>query len=138
MPTTKYKNKDYYKSEEYLSKRRAYARSLREKIFNHYGAACVCCKEDTNEFLTLDHINNDGATHRMSIFGRNKTGGYPFYLWVIRNNYPDDLQVMCMNCNMAKRIYGKCPHKVKSCEECGEPMQMLGEWSLMGGICFCR
>ena len=110
MPTTKYKDPAYYQQEEYLSKRRDYARRKRQQVFDHYGGECVCCSEATNEFLTIDHINNDGSTHRQSIFGRNKTGGYPFYLWVIRNNYPTDLQVMCMNCNMAKRIYGVCPH----------------------------
>lgn len=110
MPTKKYKDPDYYQQEEYLCKRRLYAKKKRQQVFDAYGGICVCCGENTNEFLTIDHINNDGAEHRKSIFGRNKTGGYPFYLWVIRNKFPDDLQVMCMNCNMAKRIYGVCPH----------------------------
>ncbi len=36
----------------------------REKVFNHYGKKCACCGESIYEFLTIDHINNDGAKHK--------------------------------------------------------------------------
>jgi hypothetical protein len=83
-------------------------RILREKIFAHYGDRCTCCGETQKEFLSLDHINNDGAKHRREL--GISTGGNRFYLWVVRNNYPPGLQVLCYNCNLSKEKYGYCPH----------------------------
>ena len=74
--------------------------------FDAYGGrVCGCCGIDIVEFLTLDHMDGDGAAHRRKI-GRNK-----IYFWVKENNYPVGFQVLCMNCNFAKGIYGVCPHK---------------------------
>jgi hypothetical protein len=84
---------------------------LKDIIFNHYGKQCVCCGESF-EFLTLDHINNNGAEHRRQL-GRPRAGGDAFYRWVIKNNFPEDLQPLCWNCNCAKSIYGICPHEKK-------------------------
>lgn len=80
-------------------------------IFNHYcnnDIRCMCpgCKEIMFEFLTIDHINNDGSEQR----GKKHPIGPNFYKWIIDNNFPDDLQILCWNCNIAKRTYGKCPH----------------------------
>lgn len=66
---------------------------------------CACCQETTFEFLTIDHINNDGAQHRKSINHSN------IYVWLRKNNYPSGFQVLCMNCNFAKGKYGMCPHQ---------------------------
>ena len=55
--------------------------------------------------LTVDHINNDGVAHRKKIKKRN------IYQWLTKNNFPEGFQTLCMNCNFAKGIYGKCPHK---------------------------
>jgi hypothetical protein len=33
-----------------------------------------------------------------------------FYRWLITNNFPDDFQILCHNCNYAKS-HGGCPHK---------------------------
>ena len=83
---------------------------LKLEIFVHYGGnppQCACCGERHIEFLTIDHINNDGAKHR------KETGnGDRFYRWLVKNNFPDGLQVLCWNCNCGKRINsGICPHK---------------------------
>ena len=67
---------------------------------------CACCKESMLKFLTLDHIE-----------GRKKMGhskrdvGYKLQRWARENDYPDTLQVLCYNCNMAKGLFGKCPHQ---------------------------
>ncbi len=77
----------------------------------HYGGVipkCACCWEDTYEFLCLDHINGGGHKQRQEI-----GAGYKFYLWLKRNNYPEGIQVLCHNCNMAKSAFGECPHKQK-------------------------
>jgi len=55
-------------------------------------------------FLTIDHINNDGAKHKKEI------GMLHLYDYIIRNNYPDTFQIRCWNCNCAKGKYGRCPH----------------------------
>jgi len=86
-----------------------YYHRLREKVLTYYGRKCQCCGENHLQFLTLDHINNDGAKHRKEVRG---TGGGTIYSWVKQNNYPDTLQILCYNCNMAKAFYKLCPHKI--------------------------
>lgn len=86
--------------------------AIRRKVIEAYGAKCNCCGERTFEFLTLDHVNNDGAIHRKTI---GHSGN--IYRWAIKKNFPDLLQVMCMNCNWAKAIHGECPHRRKGDSE---------------------
>jgi hypothetical protein len=77
-----------------------------------YGGKCVCCGEDNWGFLTIDHPNNDGAEHRRQL---GISGGIAFYMWLRRNNYPKDFQILCWNCNCGKRDNGGiCPHKAAS------------------------
>ena len=90
-----------------LSRNLDYLKKARELVLEHYGYKCQCCGEKHNEFLTIDHINGGAIKHRKQI-GRN---GRHFYVWIIKNNYPKDLQLLCCNCNFAKGIYGECPHK---------------------------
>lgn len=83
---------------------------LKAAAYLHYGGpVCACCGETEGCFLSLDHINNDGAAHR------KRTGagcGISLYLWLRKNSYPPGLQVLCMNCNFGKRMNsGVCPHK---------------------------
>jgi len=94
--------KDKLKNFDKLRKQRLEIRNL---VFTHYGKICACCGYNLIEFLTIDHINNDGHLHR-------KTFGSFNYRWIINNNYPDDLQTLCWNCNMGKaKNKGICPHK---------------------------
>ena len=73
-------------------------------VFDHYGHMCKCCGETIRQFLTIDHINNDGAEHRKSITS-------DLYTWLIKNNFPDTFQTLCHNCNTGKhRNGGVCPH----------------------------
>lgn len=84
-------------------------RARRHEVLNHYSdgtMACKCCAESTNQFLTIDHINNDGAAHRRATKGH--TVG-----WLIRNKMPVGFQILCMNCNFAKGKYGVCPHEAR-------------------------
>jgi len=101
-------------------KDREYNRKVRHRItrevLTHYGGdppKCVCCGESNIFFLSIDHINNNGAEHRKQIFGKYKfTGGPAFYYWLKKNNYPEEYQVLCFNCNQGKlRNKGICPHK---------------------------
>jgi hypothetical protein len=92
-----------------------YMRKLRQKLKHdvlvYYSGGlptCSCCGEKHEEFLSIDHINGDGADHRRMIGGRGKNT----YRWLVNNNFPPGFQVLCMNCNFAKgHAYGGCPHK---------------------------
>jgi hypothetical protein len=125
----KYKQmrKDFRKNnlEKVKFQERKYSESHREEkikkysdskydIFSKYSEGkpkCACCGEEEMYFLTIDHIE-----------GRAKWGheGYTsgkLYRFLIKNDYPKGFQVLCMNCNLAKGIYGKCPHEIMRKEE---------------------
>jgi len=91
--------------------KKRYSRVLKTKVISHYGGKCACCGEGRIQFLTIDHVNNDGAEHRKQI--SSCKGGSRFYQWLIKNNFPEEpkLQLLCWNCNLAKKIYGICPHQ---------------------------
>jgi hypothetical protein len=98
-----------------LEHRKARFREDRIAALLHYSAGdikCACCGERTIDFLTLDHVNNDGAAHRRSL-GVGRIGGQSFYarLRVAGYTYPY-LAVACFNCNMARAFHaGLCPHR---------------------------
>lgn len=84
------------------------SRKAKQVVFNHYGQICNCpcgCRVTNYRWLTIDHINNDGAEKR-------KRGGHragkEFYLQIARLGFPDDLQILCWNCNCAKAFFGGC------------------------------
>lgn len=85
-------------------RRRAYALRDRLTALAAYGNRCACCGETRPEFLSIDHVNNDGAAHRREI----GSGNLP--AWLRAHNYPAGFQVLCYNCNMAKAFFGSCPH----------------------------
>ena len=83
------------------------------KCFEAYGGPqCSCCGETTIEFLTIDHLNDNGAEHRREI-GMEGQGGHRFYGWLKKHNYPPGYQVLCHNCQWGKRLCGVCPHVKK-------------------------
>lgn len=109
-------NPDRVMCENCLSKRRghnsqnakssrAWRTKLRDKVLNHYGTECKCCGENTNEFLTIDHINGNGRQHR------EKIGRSAFYRWLEKNGFPEGYQTLCFNCNAARYLFGECPHQ---------------------------
>ena len=99
--------KKYWK---YYEKERLRGRlkNQRYKIsaLEHYGKKCACCGESEEAFLSIDHINNDGARHR-----KKKEFGGGFYVWLKKNDYPVGFQTLCYNCNWAKSRAGGCPHR---------------------------
>ena len=81
------------------------AQKVKAEVINHYGGKCNCCSEDRLVFLVIDHVNGGGHKEHQ-VVGH----GTVFYRWLRKNNYPtDNYQVLCHNCNFAKRL-GKCPH----------------------------
>jgi len=77
-----------------------YLQRIRETIFKHYGMSCATCGKMDFSQLSIDHINNDGGKHRREI--GMKCGGYNFYLWLIKNNFPEGYQTLCISCNSRK------------------------------------
>jgi hypothetical protein len=91
---------------ERLHKRqRERMRRFKGMVFAHYGMECACCGESEEAFLTIDHLKKNGKEHR------KMTGlGTAFYKWIVDFNYPDDLRILCMNCNYGERRREHCPH----------------------------
>jgi hypothetical protein len=106
-----YGRKLYHKNKQREQERcRAKYRILKEEVFNHYGGSCVCCGESILDFLAMDHIDNDGAEHRKEA---KITGGIRMYYWLKRNNFPNNFQVLCHNCNWSKHANGgTCIHQL--------------------------
>lgn len=103
------KANEYYRehSGDVIAKRRAKDRALKQEIIDAYGGKCECCGEITFEFLTIDHINGDGAEHRRQIGGK----GRRLYAAIKAEGFPKDrYRLLCFNCNIALGFYGYCPH----------------------------
>lgn len=71
---------------------------------------CACCGETNIEFLSIDHINQNGAEHRRTL-PKNRRCGSGFYNWLIKNGFPEGYRVLCLNCNFALGHFGYCPHE---------------------------
>lgn len=105
-----YSLKHYYKKRDYyLNKAQNRWRELKFEVMyrlcGNSNPICQCCCEDSIEFLSIDHINNNGAKQR-----REDKSSAKICRWLKKNNYPKGYQVLCFNCNMAKALYGSCPH----------------------------
>jgi hypothetical protein len=92
-----------YKSEWYIKLKnnsKEYQRKRRLKILLHYSPNLICNKCGFNDVraLTIDHKNSNGSEDRKK-FG----SGSAFYGWIIKRDFPEDLQVLCMNCQWIKR-----------------------------------
>lgn len=83
---------------------------MREQVLEGYGAWCNCCGETEKVFLTLDHVDNNGAEERKALtpLTRNNDG---VFAKAIKENFPLCYQILCNNCNIAKYRVGECPHK---------------------------
>lgn len=98
---------------KYKEKYPGRAKQLNRKAFlqaldAYGGRKCACCGETTIIFLTLDHINNDGAEQRK----KNKGAGRNLASYLRKRGYPTGIQVLCYNCNCGRyRNGGTCPHK---------------------------
>ncbi len=104
--------KSYGKSDEGKAARKRVTKTLKLEAIEAYGGqVCRCCGETLVEFLTLDHVNGDGAEHRKS--NPNAATGRNFYLWLKRKGYPQELnlRILCMNCNFSRGTHGYCPHE---------------------------
>jgi hypothetical protein len=92
---------------------RDYRKRVRAEVIKHYGDKCECCEETELLFLTIDHINGDGAEHRrQNSYNGDGRSGWSIYYWLRKNNYPEGFRVLCWNCNCSRQHNsGVCPHK---------------------------
>jgi len=104
---------DNYRCFKCAAKRKIVAKRLKLEVLNAYGGPkCSCnkCPEKSGDinFLTIDHINDDGNEHR-KVLG---SGGSTLYRWLRKNGFPSGYRVLCFNCNSARHINGGvCPHE---------------------------
>jgi len=124
------RNRKYY--EEHKEKQRAWRRKwyskhreqrliamkkwrtkLKIKVVFHYSNGTMACADPLHlhlandpfatdiTCLSIDHIEGNGAKERKEL----DTEGQAFYSWLIKNNYPEGYQVLCMNCQWKKRQF---------------------------------
>lgn len=90
-----------------LSRKQQTDRALKAEVMAAYGGKCECCGEGHIEFLTIDHVNGDGAEHRAAL-GK----GRRIYADIKRQGFPKGkYRCLCLNCNISLGFYGYCPHK---------------------------
>lgn len=78
--------------------------ALKAQVLTYYGngkLACVHCGESRMACLSIDHINGGGCKHRLNTSLRSSDS---FYRWLVREDYPDGYQTLCMNCQFIKRV----------------------------------
>lgn len=99
------KSLKYYK--EHREERQKYTRDrgqqVKQTVLSHYSDGqpkCTRCGFEDIRALTIDHINGGGNKQRRSdgLLGAN------FFKWLICQNYPKGLQVLCMNCQFIKKV----------------------------------
>ncbi len=84
---------------------RAYHQRLKAAVIEKYGGRCKCCDEKAIQFLTVDHVHNNGKQERIKL-----GSGYGIYRKLLRyKRVLKSYTILCFNCNIAKFVYGHCP-----------------------------
>jgi hypothetical protein len=104
-------HKDYVREKRKLNKvhiqqvLRNYVLEKKTIVLTHYGngkLACSMCGFDDIRALSLDHINGGGNKHCKSL-GIKGT----LYNWLIKHNFPEGYQTLCMNCQFIKSVINR-------------------------------
>lgn len=81
-------------------------RRLKTRVLTHYGKSGMlkCCWRGCNigdiDCLSLDHIDNNGGSHRRA----GQKGGIAIFRFTELNGYPEGYQTLCMNHQMKKEL----------------------------------
>lgn len=104
---------EFRRKEADKTRRLVYA--LKDEVYTAYGGwRCACCGETERSFLTIDHVNQDGAKMRKS--GKHSSPER-MYRWLKKKGFPDGYQILCMNCQFGRKHNdGVCPHQ-KRCND---------------------
>ena len=96
---------EYYHSEEHhkvaLENAQRCHYKLKLNVIAYYSQgnmACSRCGFADIRALSVDHINGGGTKHRSEV-----GEGRAFWRWLVKNNYPEGYQILCMNCQFIKR-----------------------------------
>lgn len=111
MPTHEQyiKNIKYYKNwyknnrKKMLKYNRKKNQNIKKLVISYYSKGTIKCKRcgfNNIDELSIDHIHSNGNEHRKIL---NNKSGCNFYWWLIRNDFPNGYQVLCMNCNFIKK-----------------------------------
>jgi len=108
--TRKWRKENPEKIKEY---KRKYGLKLKSKILKIFGGRCECCGETIPEFLTVDHIHNDGYEERKKYWSTR--GIYRNIIKTYEENPEKTFKkyrMLCFNCNFGREFNGGiCPHK---------------------------
>ena len=78
-------------------------RNVKIAVLSYYSLndvpECVVCGCLDITKLEIDHIEDGGNAHRKQL---NNHGGYAFYCWLQKMNYPSGYQTLCRQCNEDK------------------------------------
>jgi hypothetical protein len=135
--------KDYQKQSRIknFKHRKEYDKNLNDnlklEVISYYGGRCAVCGEATLAFLTIDHINNDGAEERRE----DGFCGNRFYRKLKKEDFPIGFQVLCFNHNFQKQLelnklsWLNTEKAVKLREwHCNLKLEVISHY---GGICQC-
>lgn len=67
---------------------------------------CSCCGYSDIRFLTIDHIEPQRSTKNERDLGQNL-----YHKIACGKKNLNGLQILCFNCNCAKKANADCPHK---------------------------
>lgn len=98
-PESRLKNRSPEYKQKQLRDHLKRNKEIRLECIEHYGGKCIFCGNSNPRHLTFDHINGGGTQHRKRI------GYKALERWLKRNNFPNDIQLLCWNHNLEKHIY---------------------------------
>ena len=78
---------------------------VRLELIAMLGGKCRCCEEDWTDFLTIDHVHNDGY-----LMPQGSRRRYFLIKKELREGKGDRYQVLCANCHVSKSWRGGCTH----------------------------
>ena len=97
-------------------KRRRQRRDTKEFVLSGYSRGkpkCVCCGFSNLGGLALDHIEGRKKMGHSREFGSDDLRMVLKKEYKKTGKWPSGMQVLCHNCNGAKRESPECPHKMK-------------------------
>lgn len=105
------RNPERQKQIQSASARRQHEAAKRE-VVAAYGGVCTCCGEADIHFLTVEHLTEESSKRHRYENGK-RIGGTKLLRMIAREGFPDDITVLCFNCNCGRGQYGICPHKME-------------------------
>lgn len=98
----------YSRSKNVKKRNKKRYQKLKMKVLSFYSNGelkCKCCSDNRYCFLTIDHI-----VPVIKKLGARENTGF-LYHRLLKHNFPNGFQVLCMNCNKLKNTKVKCPCK---------------------------